>query len=558
MSVPSVLEKDPLAVLQEVGLRLDIDEPDHLDLCLLDSLSFKSSSPSKWPSWTDLDIQSSKQGCASHRSEVIKAVYDLCSKLDQMFDRPAYQKTLESKTIDLHRRKIASIRKKLMLFEDVLSPTDPKPLLSSLEEIQKRLEGLNPNTPDVGILDSFVFCSGKPGLFTTWADLDLSSKKTGSSSNRKEVIAALRDLITKGEQMLARPACQRMLGNSDLEKYRTMMISVNEKVALLGDTLTPSNPQPLLSTLEEVNRRFEETGTNDPDLNVLDSFAFRPGKPGLFTVWTDLDLDSHKTGASNNRGAVIMAIDDLLAKFDRVVARPACQKALGPSMSKYCAMRADVREKLDRCKNPIPQKQPTEPKSASVAQVVPPTSSPVIQSSHEQERVEAVKQAIGDQAPVRQPIFLSRDAYIHAGASAGSSMIVILFLSIFFRSLVKAVPLVGLMAVVISLVRRHHRVTLAAKRCATVKELYKTAKTNDDIVKIFPFLKEGAQALFLIRLGSEFRERIGKKYPSLESMCTHIDTFLSSTPESIDRTNALTNIPKTALGDAVLYSLRMR
>jgi hypothetical protein len=557
MSAPSVLENDPLATLEEVSQRLEIEQPDHLDITLLDRISFKSANPGKWPLWTDLDIRSNKQGNASNRGEAIKAVHDLCSKLDQMLDRPAYQKSLGSEAVAHHRERVATIRKKLVLFEDLLSPTDPKPLLSALEETDKRLGQLDLNAPEIDILDAFVFQSGKPGLFTTWADLDMSSNKAGTPSNRREVISALRDLVSKAEQMLARPACQRELGSTELGRYRTMMIEVNKKLALLSDTLSPPNPQPLLSTLEEVSRRFEGVGTDTPDQSILDSFLFRPGKPGLFTVWTDLDLDSDKAGSSNNRGAVIMAIDDLLAKFDRVLARPACQKALGPSMQKYCSMRTTVGEKLDLFKNPTRQNPSIAQKAAPAPIVTSPTTpSPATQRSSEQERIAAVKLAIGDQIPIRKPTLFSRGAWAEAGAVAGSSMLVTALISIFVRFFAKAIPLVGLMAIVVSFVRRQHRVAIATKRCVTAKEFYKTATTNDDIVKIFPYLKEGAQAQFLVDLGPEFRGGVVKRYPSLETLISHIDTFLLSSPESLDRTNALTNIPKDALGEAVVGALR--
>jgi hypothetical protein len=536
MPAPSAVEHDPLAVLEEVFQRLKIGELDHPDPSLLDKLPFKTSSPGKWPSWTDLDIASTTQGHPANRSEVIRAVHDLCSKMDQMFDRPAYQKTLGAKAIDLHRTTVSSVKKKLALFEDVLSPADPRPLLTALEETNTRLQKLDLNNPQLGLLDAFTFRSGKPGLFATWTDLDMSAQKTGSSSNRGAVIAALRDLLAKGEQMVARPACQRALGGAELEKYRAMMIAVSDKLALLGDTLSPPNPQPLLTMLEAVSQRFERT----PGPNALDSFAFRPGKPGLFTVWTDLDLSEGKTGSSSNRGAVIMALDDLLVKFDRMLARPACQKTLGtPTIQKYGLMRTTVGEKLDRFKNPTPVAPPCAPRPAQ-----------------EQERVAAVKRGFEDRCPIRRPTLFSQAAWMEAGAVAGSSMMVAMGISIFAHSFMRAIPLVGLMAMVVSFVRRQNQVSAARKRCAAAKGLYNNATMNQDIVNIFPLLTQEAQAQFLVGLGSAFRESIAERYPSLKNMCDQINTFLSCSPDGLERTNALTNIPKRGLGEEVVNALR--
>ena len=168
---------------------------------------------------------------------MIKAVHDLCSKLDQMLDRPACQKALGAQAIDHHRERASCLKKKLALLEDILTPPDLGPLRLALEETHNRLQG------EVSSLDAFVFRSGKPGLFTAWTDLDMKANKAGSPSNRREVLAALRDLISKGEQMLARPATQRALGSTEIDKYRSLMISIHEKVVLLGDMLSP----PILS-----------------------------------------------------------------------------------------------------------------------------------------------------------------------------------------------------------------------------------------------------------------------------------------------------------------------
>ena len=536
MSAPTTLEPDPLAVLEEVSKRLEIDELDHLDLSLIDQFSFKSGSPKKWPSWTDLDITSCKPGNPKNRGEVVKAIHDLCSTLERL------------EPLDHQRSKISSVRKKLALLEDALSQPNPLPLLSSLEEVDKRLKRLDPNSPDVGILDTFAFHPGKPGLFAAWTDLDMSITAT-TPSNRGAVITAIRDLISKTDLMLNRPACQRTLGSATIEKYRAMAIDISGKLALLADTLSPPNPQPLLSMLEEVNRRFENIGSENLDLGILDSFAFRPGKPGLFIAWTDLDVTAGRTGSPDNRGAVIMAVHDLMAKFDRMLDRPACQKALSmEAIQKYRSIRVCVGEKLDLLKNAITPTNPSTPQA--------PSSPLSHQSSQERELIDVVKRKIGDQTPIWYPKLFSRAAWIEAGAAAGSSMMVFILMSIAFHPLARAIPIVGLMAIVVSFVRRHRQVTATAKQCAVAEDLYKNAATNNDILNIFPLLTRHAQAQFLVRLDLEFRENIAKRHARLKNMCQHIDSFLSSRPESPERMNALTEFPKEGIGEEVVNALK--
>ena len=543
MSAPSAIENDPLVALEEVSKRLQIDHLDQLDLGLLDTLAFKSA-PSKWPSWTDLEICSSTPGNPANRSGVIKAVHDLCSKLDQMLDRPACQTALGKQAVDLHRERVRGLKKKLALLEDTLTPPDLEPLLFALEETYKRLQG----APEVATLDTFVFRSGKPGLFTTWTDLDLKVQTTGTSSKRGDVLAALRDLMSKGEQMLARPASQRALGSTRLKQYQSQMIAIHEKVDLLGDTLSPPNPQPLLFTLEAVSQRFVQRGSDSLE-NTLDSIAFRPGKPGLFTVWSDLDVTPGKTGSTENRGAVIMALEDLLAKFDGMLTRPTCQKALDTtSIHKYSSMKDTLRNTLEQYKN-----GPTAPQKNTF---VEPFVAATLPQDLQQGRVEKLKLAISDPSPVIQPKIFSRSAWEEAGAVAGGSMLVAMAISIFIRSFAKAIPLVGLLAVVFSFVRRQHRVAVIAKRAAVAKDLYKTAATNKEVLNIFSLLTQEAQTQFLVGLDSEFRECIAQRYPSLKSMCVHIETFLASSPDDLERTNALTHIPKKGLGGKVSDALR--
>ena len=59
-----------------------------------------------------------------------------------------------------------------------------------------------------------------------------------------------------------------------------------------------------------------------------------------------------------------MALDDLLAKFDRMLASPLCQKAVGTT--KYSAMRDSIGEKIKHYKN--------EPITPRAAQKPPPWS----------------------------------------------------------------------------------------------------------------------------------------------------------------------------------------
>jgi hypothetical protein len=547
-------------MLEEVSARLEIDTPDVLDLSLIDTFSFKSGDPGKWPSWTDLDIRPVSQGNSVNRGAVIKAVYDLCSKVDRMLG----QKDVAPETRDLHRARMASLRKKLTLLEDAISPTDPSPLLAALEATDRKLKGVDPNNPEVSILDAFVFSSGKPGLFTTWTDLDITSDTAGSSSHRGAVVRALCDLVSKSDQMLARPVCQRTLGSTVLEKYRSMMMAISETVSLLGDILSPPALQPLLAMVEEVNRRFENGVSEALDVSVLDSFAFCPGKPGLFTVWTDLDITTGRTGSCNNRGAVIMAVDDLMVKFDRMLARPASQKALGmETVQKYRLMRNAVGEKLGLLKNAVVPTNPTvaqtplPPTTVVVPLIASPPSlapSPPL-SSQEQGKIDAVKTRIGNQIPILTPTLFSRVAWMEAGAMAGSSMMVVILISIVFRSFVRAVPLVGILAIVVSFVRRHGLVAARAKRCAVARDLYKNAATNNDIVNVFPLLTKNAQAQFLVGLDSNFRESIARKYARLKNMCAYIDAFLSSPPESLERTHTLTSLRNERLGEEVVHAL---
>ena len=560
MSTRPVLESNPLVVLDEVSKRLEIDTLDTLDLCLLDKCPFKADNPGKWPSWEDLDISSYRQGNPSDRGGVIKAIHDLCSKVDLMLDRPACQKALGAEAVDRHRAGVVLVRKKLALLEDVLSPTDPWPLLTALDETDKRFTRIDLNNPEVSILDAFVFRSGTPGLFTTWTALDMTSVEAGAPSNRGAVITALRDLLSKSDQMLARPACQRALGSTTLEKYQSIMIAISEKLALLADTLSPPNLQPLLSMLDEVGRRFENIALEVPDLSILDSFAFHPGKPGLFTVWTDLDVANGRMGSPNNRGAVIMAVDDLLRKFDRMLARPVCQKTLEMTeIQKYRSLRNTVGEKLNLLKNSIEPTHPILPQTVSSAAVpfliASPSPKAHAELSLEQEKIDVVKRRIGDQIPIVRPALFSRAAWLEAGAVAGSSMMAAILFSVVFHSFVRAIPIVGVMAFVFSFIRRKGLVTATEKRCVLAEDLYKKAITNNDILNVFPLLTRYAQAQFLVGLDSKFRENIAERYASLKHMCTRIDAFLLSCPESLDRVNALTRFPKEGLGEQVVYVL---
>lgn len=560
MSKQSKVEPDPLAVLEEVFKKLKIDNPDLLDPTLLDALPFTSAKPKKWPSWTDLDIVSAKQGNPNNRNEVIKAIHDLCSKVEVMLDRPACTTALGPERADLHRMKVTGIKKKLALLEDALTPPNPWPLFTALEDVSKRLHTIDPNNVDLRILDAFAFQGGKPGLFTTWTDLDLTAGTTGTPGNRSAVIVALRDLMSKAELMLNRPACQRTLDSSVIEKYKAMLISITEKLSLLGDSLSPPNPQPMLSVLEEVHRRFESFDTTDQ--SILDSFSFRPGKPGLFTAWTDLDLPDGNGGDPTNRGAVIMALRDLLAKFDRTLDRPSCQKALGETaIETYRSMRVAIGKKVDQCTNAIPLSNPT------LSQEIPPsaaTEPPLIvaqltheapQPPQEHELINNIKRRIGNRPSIWQPTLFSRAAWAEAGAIAGIAMIVALLFAIPFPFLIIAVPIVGKAAIAFSFIQRKKRVSATIKQCRLAEDLYKKASSNNDILNIFSLLTSHAQAQFLVWLGSEFRELVVQRHVGLKPLCLQIDSFFSTPPESLERANARATFPRDGLGEEVFNAL---
>lgn len=526
MSAQPVRTSDPLAALATVSTRLKIDELNHPDLGLVDQFSFKASVPGKWPSWTDLDMAFCKQGNPDNKGEVIKALHDLCSKAELMLDQPACQKAVGSEKVAHHRAQMIAVRKKLALFEDALSPPNHLPLICTLEGVDKRLADVDPNSPEVGILDGFAFHAGKPGLFATWTDLDMAVSRAGTAANRGAVITAIRDLISKSSMMFDRPACQRTLGSAGIEKYRAMVVAISERLASLEDALSPPNPQPLLCMLEEVNRKLENVSPEAPDPTALDSFVFCPGKPGLFTVWTDLDVTPGTTGNPDNRGAVIMAVHDLMAKFDLLMDRPACQKALGmTAVQKYRSIRISVGEKLDLLKNVISPTQPSASQifSVPVAALSPPISaSPSQTHPHQppldQELIDAVRGKIGGHIPIWRPTLFSRVAWLHAGATAGSSMMVAILLSFVFSSLVKVIPIVGLMAIMGSFVRRQWRVAARAQQCILAEDLYKNAATNDDIVRIFPLLTTEAQSQFLAGLDEKFQKNIATRYPGLKNV----------------------------------------
>ena len=534
------MQEDPLAMLETIYQKLGVDESESPSPNVLDAFSFTTPNPGKWPLWTDLaiDVSPVPSVPSKNREEVVRAIHDLCSKVDQMLDRPAYQNTHGSDAVTLRRSQVARIRKRLAMLQDALSSPDMSPICTAIEGAHNKLAQCDLAEANLSILDTFAFRSGKPGLFTTWTELDMSSTVPCGSSRRKEVVAALKDLLSKGEQLLARPACQRALGVQDLEKYRSMMSFISERVAALSDTLSPPNPQPLLSALEEVDRRL-----NRPDPVTLDSIAFLPKKQGLFIVWTDLDVDSSAAGNANNRGAVIMALDDLLATFDRMVTRPACQKALGATeVERYRAMKAGVEKRLGLIKEAL---APARPSPRPLAH------------PEEPNRIDVVKQAIGDRIPVRQFTVFSKAAWVHAGAVAGGSMAAALLGSFVMHSLARAVPLVGLFAVAAFFIRRQNSVAAMARKCAAAGDFYRKATKGSDIINILPMLTPDAQALFLVGLDAEFRRSAVDKFPSLKSMCDQIDSFRSSDPESLDRTNALTNIPKTGLGMYVVQALSM-
>ena len=417
MSAPLIIETDPLTTLEGICCVLKVHEPDALDPCLLDAFSFKTPTPGKWPAWTDLEIG---RGNPANRNEVVRAIQDLCSKIDQVLARPAYQKSLGAEAADLHRSRMAGVRKKLALLEDLLSSPDLGPMLAALEETKARFSNCDLAHVDPKILDSFPFRSGKPGLFAAWTDLDLGAGKIGWPSQRREVVAALRDLLSKAEQALARPACQRALGPEGLEKYRLMLLAIEERAALLGDALSPPNPKPLLSALEEADRKLGAA----PTVDALDSFAFFPGRPGLFAAWTDLDLSSCGSANGDNRGAVVMALDDLLAKFDHMAARPGYQKAIGAvDGERYRLMRQSLENRMKGLKDAL---------------------SPALPSTCDRTDVQTRKT-------------FSRAAWIEAGAAAGMAMVAAFVLSFAFHPLARAVPLIGFLAVAYTFVRLAHK-----------------------------------------------------------------------------------------------------
>jgi hypothetical protein len=563
-STQSASDTDLLTMLDEAGKRLKIDELDFLDPILLDRFSFKSAKPKKWPAWTDLSTDSSKPSNPDNRNGVIKALHDLCSKAELVLNPSENSNELGQQDGEAYRARLHSVRKKLVLLEDSLSPANPLPLLSVLKEADKKLELLDPNRPDISVLERFSFQPGKPGLFTTWSDLDMSASESGIPSNRSAVITALRDLISKSSLMLDRPACQRTLGTPATEKWRAMIASINEKLSVLGDALSPPNFQPLLLLLEEVSRRFQNVTAEAIDLTILDSFAFRPGKPGLFTAWSDLDITDGRTGSSNNRGAVIMALGDLIAKFDQMLDRPACQKALGEAaIQTYSSMRIAVEEKLRLINEAIMPKEtyvkqaPTESSPSEFPIIASSPDLPPLREfiSQEQKLIERVKKQFGDTPPIIRPVLFTQTTWIHAGAVAGSSMAITMLASIIFHALARAVPIIGLAALAGSLALRHRLVASVTKQCAAAKELYNHASTNNDIENIFPFLTQDAQACFLVGLDADFRANISKRFGCLKDICLHIDSYLSSTPESAERTYALANFPKEGLGKASLKAL---
>jgi hypothetical protein len=248
-----------------------------------------------------------------------------------------------------------------------------------------------------------------------------------------------------------------------------------------------------------------------------------------------------------------MAVDDLMAKFDCMLARPVCQKALEvTTIQKYRLMRNSIGEKLDLLKNTVVPTKAISPLITTQPSLVL-SHSPM--PSQEQEKIDVVKKRIGDQPPILCPSLFSRMACIEAGAVAGSSMMVAILLSIVFRSFVRGIPIVGMMAIVVSFVRRQGLVTARAKRCAVAEDLYKKATTGNDILNIFPLLTRYAQAQFLVGLDSEFRGNVIRRYSSLKNICTCIDAFLSCCPESLERVHALANFPKEGLGKEVVQAL---
>ena len=260
-----------------------------------------------------------------------------------------------------------------------------------------------------------------------------------------------------------------------------------------------------------------------------------------------------------------MAVDDLIAKFDQMLSRPACQKALGTAtIEKYRSMRNSVGEKLDQIKRAIvPSHSNVSQRSSSSATTVAPlTITPPSQlllhepkHSREQERIDAVKRRIGDKTPIVCPKLFSRAAYMEAGALAGTLMIAGMLISMIFRSFIQTIPLIGILAIVLTFVRRQGLVATTAKRCAIAKNLYKKATENKDILSIFPLLTRHAQAQFLVGLDSEFRKATAKRHAGLKNMCAHIDTALSNCPDSFERTKALINLSKKGLGEEVVHAL---
>lgn len=427
--------------------------------------------------------------------------------------------------------------------------------LKALEEVSGKLKDINLDNPDVTILETFAFHPGKPGLFTVWTDLDLRSGGSGSPNNRGEVIKAVHDLLCKCDVMLDRPACQGALGKEGINKYRAMRSAVSEKWELLKDALLPLKPQPLLSALHEVKRRLNNSGSPSFDLSILDTFAFYPGKPGLFPVWTDLDLTGSTMGNTRNRGEVINAIHDLLSKCDHMLERPACQKALGAAeIEKHRAVTIFIKNKLglleeafscnDRC---------TGPSQSEVASL--PLANPSVE---EQKQIDTIKRKVGSDTPIYRPRLFSKDSLVDAGAMAGVSMMVAIFAAMLFHAPAFVILIVCVVAIVLSFVRRYIRISSVAKRCDIAEKLYLGASTSEDILNLFPTLTSSARAQFLIGLGPEFREKIAQKHSTLKSICLHVDAFLSSKPDSPERANVMTNFPKDRFGKAVLEAVRDR
>ena len=537
MATDTIVE---LKALEEVGKRLEIEKPDSLDLSILERFSFTSAKPKKWPSWKDLDLVSGKNGSQKNRAEAIKAVYDLCSTCERIVGG-----TSERGEIGRYGTMARSIREKLALLEDALSLPDPAPLLAALEDVFQKFGVLDPNSPDVGMLDVFSFRPGKPGLFTVWTDLDLPSGKGGSPNNRSEVLNAIQDLVTKWDQRLGRPAFRRLLRNEEVQKYQAMRAAIGEKLAILKDALLPPNPRPLFSMLEEVHRRFESA--SKLDLRILDTFAFELGKPGLFTVWTDLDITTKREGRPENRGEVVKALVDLLSNYDRMLERPVCLKMLAvEELQKYGAMRSAVGAKIEQVASS------DQPSGSEVSPSLKAPSKGMQQSV----LVDAVKRAIGNNDPIVCPTFFSQAFCVHTGAVVGGSMILAKLASLVVAVPFRAIPLVGVIVLLGVLFRRWESMAKKNRRSAAAEKAYREAKSNTDIIDLFPALTRYARAQFLVGLGPEFRDALSQRYASVKNICLMIDTLLSLKPGSLERHSALNNFPQEGQGRAVADVLR--